>query len=77
MDFTKTGLNKDIMDIRAKIAKAHEDEKILMIENGRLDKQIKMMLHEKNKIAKKCSKLVLHRNRLVNLLKNDVHYKPI
>jgi len=60
-----------MIDLKKVIAETHTKEDELMRQNGQLDKKIKECIHEKKKIAIKCSKLVLYRNRMVNLLKDD------
>ena len=61
-----------MIDLQEFLRKSHEEEIKLNRENSNLDEKIRICIHEKRKLAIKISKLVKYRNRMVDLLKNDI-----
>jgi hypothetical protein len=55
--------------IKDRLLKLHEEEDVMNVEMGKIDKQIKLLGKRKSKLSKRISENMKFRNRLINQLK--------
>lgn len=63
-----------MIDIKKVLEESHKREKSLNNKLADLEKQRKIIIHEKSKVAKTISKNVLYRNRIINLINEQDEY---